>query len=150
MTPQLLAVALLLTGADAPAPSPEMSPQDVVWAQLDALRENDKRGKDSGIATVFRFASPGNQEATGPLGHFVEIVKGPAYRPMIGHRVAGAGPMIVVDNLALQRVVIVAADGQAIEYEFRLSKDPGTRCWHTDGVVPVVPPPAPKPGNRVI
>ncbi len=133
----LFAIVLLVAAPDGPTPRPELGPGDVVWIQLDALRTNDKKGKDAGIAIVFRFASPSNRAVTGPLDHFAEIVKSPGYRPMIGHRVAGVGPLVVVDNLALQRVIIIAADGRALEYEFRLSKDPQTKCWSNDGVVPI-------------
>jgi len=151
MMPCLFAVALLLAAPDDPSPSPRpgLGPEDVVWIQLDALRDNDKKGKDSGIAVVFRFASPANQRVTGPLDHFTEIVKGPAYRPMLGHRVAGVGPMIVADDEALQRVTLIAADGRAIEYEFRLSKDPRSKCWFNDGVVRV-PDPKEKAASPVI
>ena len=39
MMPHLLAVAALLTAADGPVPKPEFSPEDVVWIQVEALRE---------------------------------------------------------------------------------------------------------------
>ena len=74
---------------------------------------------------------------TGPLAHFAQIVKAPGYSPLIDHRIAGYGPLAVQGDLAMCRVVVVAADGQAIEYEFRLSRDPGSKCWFTDGVVPI-------------
>ncbi len=123
-----------------PVPNPSLTPAEVVQIQLDALRLNDKPGKDAGIATAFRFASPGNREATGPLENFNRIVRGPGYLPMIDHRIAGTGPIVVVGGVAVQRATVVAKDGRAIEYEFRLSKDPASGCWFTDGVLPVVPP----------
>jgi len=153
MMPHLIAVALLLAQpasppADtSPIPRPELGPADVVWIQLDALRENDRRGRDSGIAVVFRVASPANRQVTGPLDHFIQIVKGPAYLPMIGHRVAGAGRLVDGGDIAIQYMTLIAADGRVIEYEFRLSKDPKSGCWFNDGVVPVQ---AAKPTSPVI
>src|SRR5690242_5340132 len=67
-----------------PAPSPKLSPDQVVGIVLKALQANDK--KDSGIATTFRFASPANTRVTGPLSHFIPMVKSPAYRPMLNFK----------------------------------------------------------------
>ncbi len=155
MIAALLTVVLLAGPAptDAPArekqagpvPSPSLSPDQVVRIQLDALRLNDRPAKDAGIAAAFRFASPKNREATGPLDNFARIVRGPGYLPMIDHRIAGTGPMVIVGEVAAQRVTVVAKDGRAFEYEFQLSKDPATGCWFTDGVIPLTPvKPAPK------
>jgi hypothetical protein len=149
MMPKLLAVALLVASpcpmafagpekearAAAPVPKPELTPEDVIVIQLEALRKNDLPTPDAGIATTFRFASPSNRKVTGPLARFAMIVKSPGYKPMIGHRIAGYGPVKTRGDLAVCRVTVVAADGQAYEYEFRLSKDPESKCWFTDGVI---------------
>ena len=133
--------------AVAPTPKPELTPGEVVEIQVEALQYNDRPTKDAGIATTFQFASPSNREATGPLERFTRIVKGPSYRPMIGHRVAGYGPVLERDGLAARVVTIVDADGQAIDYQFRLSKDPKSGCWFTDGVAPVPAKPTINPGK---
>ena len=149
MMPKLLAVALLvastssmaLAGSEkagkavAPVPKPELTPQQVIEIQVEALQKNDVPSPDAGIATTFRFASPSNRKVTGPLDRFALIVKSPNYKPMINHRIAGYGPVRVRGDLAVARVTIVAADGKAFEYEFRLSKDPESNCWFTDGVI---------------
>ena len=132
----------------APVPKPEWSPGQVVEFQLVALQFNDRPTRDAGIATTFRFASPGNRELTGPLARFTQIVRAPGYLPLIDHRIAGYGDMAVQGNLAIRRVTVVAADGQAIEYEFRLSKDPESGCWFTDGVIPI-PKDAPIDPNKI-
>ena len=120
-----------------PMPRPELTPDRVIEIQLEALQFNDRPSRDAGIATTFRFASPGNREVTGPVERFTLIVKGPAFLPLINHRIAGYGPIVVREGLALRRVTVVAADGQALDYEFRLSIDPGSKCWFTDGVIPI-------------
>jgi hypothetical protein len=154
MTTQRLAIALMvafipisdpISGGEklakkpSPSPSPEWTPGQVVEFQVEALQFNDRPSKDSGIAIAFRFASPENRKVTGPLAHFIEIVKAPGYRPLIDHRIAGYGASLIRGDVALVRVTVVAADGQAVEYEFRLSKDPDSRCWFTDGVIPIPP-----------
>ncbi|WP_435007694.1 DUF4864 domain-containing protein [Tundrisphaera lichenicola] len=152
MIRKLLAMVLLLApisawAADAPGPNPNLTPGEVVEIQVEALRTNDKPARDAGIAITFSLASPGNRRVTGPLEHFAQIVKSPAYKPMIGHRIAGYGPVLIRGDRAIRRVTIIAADGKAYEYEFQLSKDPESGCWFTDGAIPV-PDLAPvEPGN---
>jgi hypothetical protein len=120
-----------------PRPDPRHSPEQVVMFQLAALREND--AADAGIATVFAFSSPANQAATGPFPRFVELVKSPAYRPLIGHRRAAPGPMRVRGRDASQEVSVTAADGEELSYVFSLTRQPAgapfAECWMTDGVV---------------
>jgi len=162
MLPKRLAIAFLFTLASitmpasgveegakplSPIPKPELTPGQVVEIQLEALQFNDKPAKDAGIATTFRFASPGNRKATGPLERFAMIVKGPAFRPLINHRIAGYGPLVVRGELAIRLVTVVADDGQAVDYQFRLSKDPESKCWFTDGVIPIPAKPPIDPGK---
>ena len=49
-------------------PRPELSPQQVVQYQVDALQQNDDPKSDAGIERAFRFASPSNKQVTGPSG----------------------------------------------------------------------------------
>jgi hypothetical protein len=121
-----------------PAPSPTLSPEDVVSIQLDALRHNDSPTRDAGIETTFRFASPANRVTTGPLDRFVDLVKTSAYRAMINHRRVERGPMRVEGDEARQRVVVYSAAGTRVAYMFVLSRQHGGTfdgCWMTDGVV---------------
>ena len=64
-----LAVAAVLGKPETedPDPSPEWTPAEVIRMQVEALQNNDTPSPDTGIATAFRFASPGNRAATGPL-----------------------------------------------------------------------------------
>jgi hypothetical protein len=119
------------------APAPGLSPEDVVAIQLDALRHNDTPSRDAGIATTFRFASPANRVATGPLDHFADLVKTSAYRAMINHRRVERGPMHIDGDDARQRVVVYSATGARVAYMFFLSRQHGgpyDGCWMTDGV----------------
>ncbi|MEW5309463.1 MAG: hypothetical protein WDW38_001351 [Sanguina aurantia] len=60
------------------SPAPCLSPEAAVQAQLQALKSDD-------LATVFAFASPGNQAVTGPLRRFTAMLASPTYRPLVGY-----------------------------------------------------------------
>jgi Domain of unknown function (DUF4864) len=119
-----------------PQPRPELSPDDVIRIQLDAMRDNDE-STDEGIATAFNFASPGNKVYTGPLSRFKQIVRNPVYAVMINHKSADYEPVLVSGTVAQQRVMVTGETGQTVIYTFSLSRqrDPRYRdCWMTDGV----------------
>jgi hypothetical protein len=127
--------------AEAPAsqelqPNPNLSPEEVVRIQVEALQANDETNK--GIEITFRFASPANKQVTGPLNRFVRLVQNPTYRPMLNHKSARYDPIEISDNKARQRVTIIAANGKATVYIFELTKQtsPGcSGCWMTDSVI---------------
>jgi hypothetical protein len=119
-----------------PQPRPDLSPDEVIRIQLDALRDNDK-STDEGIATAFNFASPGNKVYTGPLSRFKQIVRNPVYNVMINHKRAVYESVVVSGNVAQQRVLIVGEESQTVIYTFTLSRQREARyrdCWMTDGV----------------
>jgi hypothetical protein len=124
-----------------PVPSPALTPAQVVRLVLDALKNND--AADSGIAVTFDFASPLNKEMTGPLARFIPMVKNPAYRPMLNHRSAQVGTVLVRDDQAQAVVELVDERGEPAAYIFRLSRQPDDgeppNCWLTDGVIRVEP-----------
>jgi hypothetical protein len=120
-------------------PSPKLSPAEVIRIQVEALKQNDET--DSGIEITFRFASPANRQVTGPFNRFKQLVKTPAYRPMLNHKTAEYDPILLSGQSATQRVTIIERNGQATVYMFSLSRQnlpdcPG--CWLTDGVT-IVP-----------
>ena len=123
-------------------PSPTLTPQQVVQFQLDAFRENDNPSRDAGIARSFRFASPANKLVTGPLAHFIEIVRSPAYAPLLNCASAKVLRSDVNDDEAKVFVQVVSGIGRQIYYLFLLSKQKEGEyrdCWMTDGVMPVEP-----------
>ncbi len=131
------ACATVLMGQE---PSPALTPAEVVRTQITALKNNDKPRKDAGIATAFRFASPGNRAATGPLDRFILMVKGPLYRPLIDFRTVEYGEMEVKGDAARQIVRVTEGDGKTAVYLFTLTKQkdaPYKDCWMTDGVMRV-------------
>jgi hypothetical protein len=135
----LIPAALLLTASapGGPEPSPDLSPAEVVGIQLEALQHNDAPYPDAGIETAFRFASPANQVATGPLDRFAGMVKGPVYGDLLGFARADVGRIAVEGDRAAQRVTLTHDDGRRAVYVFVLSRQDGglyDDCWMTDGV----------------
>ncbi|MEM7031165.1 MAG: DUF4864 domain-containing protein [Chloroflexota bacterium] len=120
----------------SPMPSPVYSPAEVVQIQLDALQTNNDN--DDGIEIVFRFASPRNKRMTGPLRRFSGIIKGPAYRPMLGHQSALLEAPLIGTGEAQQRVRLIDQLGNEIIYLFVLTRQTEAtcgRCWMTDLVI---------------
>jgi hypothetical protein len=119
-------------------PKPEMVPENVVRIQLDALANNDTPYQNAGIEIAFRFASPGNKQSIGPLNRFIQLVHNPVYKPMIDHRTARVGNLVIEDEVALLPVYLTASDGEFIGYLFILSRQKGglyDQCWMTDAVL---------------
>jgi hypothetical protein len=116
-------------------PGPDLSAEEVVRIQVEALQQNNEA--DQGIEATFRFASPSNKQATGPLARFKRMLKERAYRPMLNHKLAEYAPMEISESTASQRVTIIQRNGQATVYLFMLSKQEGPPCpgcWMTDSV----------------
>lgn len=108
--------------------------------QLEALQNNDLYGHDGGIRIAFNYASPDNRSYTGPVERFIQLVKNPLYRPMIGFSRAALGTMLIMGDHAQVRVDVVDASGQSVRYLWSLSRQsqpPYTDCWMTDGVMQV-------------
>jgi hypothetical protein len=123
-------------------PSPDLTPDQVVQVQMEAMKHNDRPARDVGIAKVFKFASPGNREQTGPLEKFTAMVKNPVYGPMLNCKSVRYGPVEIDNGQAHQLVKVTDAGGQEAWYIFILSKQtdaPYKDCWMTDGVIRVEP-----------
>ncbi len=119
---------------DGTFPNPAYSPGEIVRIQVEALAANQG---DAGIELAFRFASPANKRSTGPIERFVQIVRAPAYLPMLNHRRAEYGPADQRENYAAQVVTIIARDGSRHRYIFELSRQVDgaySGCWMTDSV----------------
>ena len=119
-------------------PRPAYPPEEVVRIQIEALGDNDRPHSDAGIEITFRFASPANKKATGPLPRFIEMVHNPAYRPMLNHRGARYGKLKREGNQASQTVILKTREGSRVGYLFQLSRQteaPFKDCWMTDSVI---------------
>src|SRR5215469_8645834 len=144
-----------LYGDSAPAdlhPDPKLSPKEVVEFQLAALRANDIPTADAGIERTFRFASPANKVATGPLEHFTVMVHGSQYSSLINAVEGSVTKVVTQDNKAQVLARIVTAGGSEVYYVFILSKQAEgdyLNCWMTDGVVPLKEAGEAKPGTAI-
>lgn len=120
-----------------PQPDPTLGPEQVIQIQLKALQRNDEPEPDSGIATVFNFASLDNRATTGPLGRFIHMVHNPMYAPMLHYKAAQIGPLEIVGDSVQQSVMLLDAQDKTAVYVFTLSRQedgPYVGCWMTDGV----------------
>lgn len=118
-------------------PSKDLSAPDVVRAQLTALSHNRQLGENRGIEVVFRFASPDNRAATGPLPRFTQMIES-GYEAMLGHSASELGPLRMDATKAMQVVYLIARDGTPHAYVFVLSlqeKGDLRGCWMTDAVM---------------
>ena len=133
-----LAVTLAaLSGPPDPEPSPDLSPAEVVRIQVEALGANDDPEPDAGVRTAFRFTSPSNRAATGPLPRFAAMVHGPVYADMLDFARAEFGAVAVDGDRAAQRVTVFHHDGRRAVFVFGLSRRPDggcAGCWMTDAV----------------
>jgi len=120
-------------------PDPSLSPQDVVSIQIEALRNNDTPYENRGIEVTFNFASPANKRMTGPIERFAAMVRNPIYAPMINHRTAKYGKLMIEGEFASIDVILISEDGAYVGYRFTLSRQHGNQyegSWMTDAVVP--------------
>jgi hypothetical protein len=142
---------------DLPQPTAELTFDEMLRIQLDALQHNDEL--DTGIATAFNFASPSNRSNFAPRGtdskgpqaeepdsaddqretlrNFARMLRGPQYRFMLNHESAEFGPEFVQGDEARQIVTMTSADGEEVQVLFvvrRQRQAPYEGCWMTDGV----------------
>jgi hypothetical protein len=121
-------------------PRPEMTPEQVVQFQVTALQRNDDPQPDAGIERAYRFASPSNKTATGPLEKFAQILKGPVYSPMLNNVSSSIVGSDMKGDKAKVAVKIFASTGRPVTYVFVLTKQSEgefSNCWMTDGVLPL-------------
>ena len=121
-------------------PDPSLSPLDVVTIVMNALQRNDKPSKNSGISITFRFASPANRSVTGPLDRFVNMVNGPVYGGMIGHRGANYENIKIDGDKARIDVILKTASDKFVGFRFILRRQKENQfngAWMTDSVIPI-------------
>jgi hypothetical protein len=124
------------------SPKPELTPQQVVEYQLSVLQRNDQPTPDAGIEKAFRFASPANKKSTGPIAHFISMVHGAGYAPLLNAKEATVIRAQVEDDQAKILTRVISAGGSEMFYLFLLSRQSegeNTNCWMTDGVIGVQP-----------
>jgi hypothetical protein len=117
------------------SPSPDLTPEEVVKIQLDALQNNDLMGDNAGIRAAWNFASPSNRIMIGTIEQFIGLVKNPLYSPMIGFERAEVGRAIIHEREAQVAARLYRGKRGLAAYVFVLSRQqdvPYRNCWMTD------------------
>ncbi len=118
-------------------PSTDLSPQQVINIVVESLQNN--AADDAGIATVYRFASPGNKANTGPLARFTYMIKR-GFSDMLNHVGVRYDDMEMTGDVAVQAVWLQTVTGAEYGYAFQLRKQKGGETdgmWMTEGVIPL-------------
>jgi hypothetical protein len=135
MRSSLLAAALLAMtapswAADIRTPDPALSPAEVVEIQLRALQANDTPEADAGIAQTWAFAHPDNKRVTGPLPRFAQMIKGPLYQILLGHRSHEIKEVSRSDSEAVFAVTVTSQTGEVVGYRWSVREG---RRWRGRG-----------------
>jgi Domain of unknown function (DUF4864) len=128
--------------ADLLQPDPNLSPAEVIAIQLSALQANDTPERDAGIAPTFAFAHPDNRRLTGPLPRFAQMIKGPQYQVLLGHRSHEINEVFRDDHQAAFAVVVTSRTGEAVGFRWavaRVADGEHAGAWMTIAVSPPVP-----------
>lgn len=123
--------------AESATPNNSYTPQQVITIVVDSLQNN--ADDDEGIATVYRFASPGNKSATGPLSRFTQMIKR-GFPDMLNHTGVRYDAIEVTGDTAVQAVWLQNQSGAEFGYAFQLRKQSGGShdgMWMTEAVVPL-------------
>ena len=138
----LMVLAALVFGTAAQAtelrlPKPNISPEEVVRIQLAALMENDTPNQDFGIRQTWAFAHPDNRQVTGPIDRFIEMLKKPAYAPLINHRRHTVTEQNVATTWVQFKVMMEDEGGRVLAFAWVVKKVEGgifDDCWMTSAV----------------
>ena len=117
-------------------PSPKLSPEDVVRAQITALSAAGPI--PSRIERCYRFASPANRTHTGPIQRFAALIQSPSYVVLLDAKHFQVGRAKVNGREAHLLVTVIDANGNLCLFRCFLSKQtaaPYTDCWMTDAVI---------------
>jgi hypothetical protein len=119
-----------------------LSPAEVVAIQLNALQANDTPETDAGIAQTWAFAHPDNRRVTGPLPRFAQMIKGPLYQILLGHRSHEIKEVSATDDQVVFAVIVTSRTGKAVAYRWSVAKVAGgdnAGAWMTISVSPPLP-----------
>ena len=118
-------------------PNPDITPEEVVRIQLAALMENDAPDRDFGIRQTWAFAHPDNRQVTGPIDRFIEMIKKPAYAPLINHRRHTVTEQNVATSWVQFKVMMEDEGGRVLAFAWVVKKVEGgifDNCWMTSAV----------------
>jgi hypothetical protein len=114
---------------------PELSPEDVVRLQVQAL--NASKRDPQQMTICYSLASPSNRMMTGPLARFSQMAVSEPYHYLADADDWQVGTAVIEDRLAMVLVSVTGVHGEAFAYRFYLSRQaqaPFEGCWMTESV----------------
>ncbi|KXZ45220.1 hypothetical protein GPECTOR_57g510 [Gonium pectorale] len=116
-------------GAHPEGPSPELSPEQIVEAQLAALQRKD-------LAAAFGFLSPGSQKIIGDLRQFSEnMARHRRYGGLLGHIAATSVRRCMArPGTYMEVVAVTSASGTRFVFCYILGREGTTGCWNIEFV----------------
>ena len=129
--------------ADIIKPSKSIEPNEVVKIQLSALMKNDLPNKDNGIIQTWEFAHPNNQQVTGPIERFKNMLKTDSYSMLLNHKTHEVLEVYKSNKVATFEVTVL--DKERKYYKFKWQVEKYTRegslkdCWLTTAVSQPIP-----------
>jgi hypothetical protein len=130
-----VALATISSAADR-KPSPELSPEDVIRLQINALSAEGPL--QTRIQRCYEFASPANRLNTGPVKRFGEMIRQPKYAVLLDAKHVLVGRASVNGRQAHLLLSVVDSQGNLSLFRCLLSKQTLAKyidCWMTDAVV---------------
>jgi len=129
--------------ADIIKPSKNIEPNEVIKIQLSALMNNDLPNKDNGIIQTWEFAHPNNQEVTGPIEKFKNMLKTDSYSMLLNHTTHEVLEVYKSSKVATFEVTVL--DKEKKYYKFKWQVEKYSRegslkdCWLTTAVSQPIP-----------
>jgi len=133
--------------ADIIKPAKILTAYDVIKIQLNALKENNKPNKNSGIKQTWVFAHPDNKKITGPYKRFQKMLLGDQYNILLNHQSHKIKLIMNSKNKYIYNVELISIDKKMYLYEWHLEKstiENCNSCWFTTIVSPPI-----KKGNII-
>jgi hypothetical protein len=133
--------------ADIIKPAKNLTAYDVIKIQLNALKENNKPNKNSGIKQTWMFAHPENKKITGPYERFQNMLLGDQYNVLLNHESHKIKLTMNSKDKYIYNVELISIDKKMYLYEWHLEKstiENCNSCWFTTIVSPPI-----KKGNII-
>jgi hypothetical protein len=133
--------------ADVIKPAENLTAYDVVKIQLNALKNNNKPSKNSGIMQTWIFAHPENKKFTGPYERFEKMLLGNQYIFLLDHDSHRIKLIMNTKVKYIYNIELISKEKKMYFYEWHLEKittDGCSNCWFTT----IVSPPTDK-GNTI-
>ena len=127
--------------ADIIKPAKNLTAYDVIKIQLNALKENNKPNKNSGIKQTWMFAHPQNKKITGPYERFQKMLLGDQYNVLLNHESHKIKLIMNSKNKYIYNVELISSDKKMYFYEWHLEKSTiknCNSCWFTTIVSPPI------------